>query len=392
MCPPSLLMTLPRGSALGAVEFGPQIKALRFSPRPHMVAQGLCIVHVHSFSNPNSDVNSAGPKVMKGVRNEPFVVHPRDVGILIFKGHRYNGKTFFRAGVKHAGTVFKQLGSLVRRALWENHDAHPFLQTLPNSCACGSAAVLALSVDPNRAEQRGSPSNDGPRFGFDSSDIHDGEAHWKQHGIHVGPMVAHQDRGLVGELSFPGHMQSHDALHPSHKSHKALVNPMSGVVLCCTGDAQPAQTEKHPDNGCQGQKQKQKNADEGSNGAHGWRVVPKVRMGQGSVGAEQLEPRRSGHAFTLEVARDSALHLFCGRSDNVHGFIGDGVPKGQTSASQMQTMSCVAWERPIHLISDDGVPNRGHAANLVGSPVRNCHSTMACPCSHERWPRTFEFW
>ena len=35
----------------------------------------------------------------------------------------------------------------------------------------------------------------------------------------------------------------------------------------------------------------------------------------------------------------------------------------------MQSMTCVAWERPIHLISDDGVSNRGGMpSNLVGSP------------------------
>ena len=73
---------------------------------------------------------------------------------------------------------------------------------------------------------------------------------------------------------------------------------------------------KSKDNGCQRQKQKQKNADKGSNGAHGWRVVPKVRMGQGSVGAEQLEPRRSGHAFTLD---SQALCGICATGATHHG-------------------------------------------------------------------------
>ena len=118
MCPPSLLMTLPRGVSLGCCRIWPQIKAALQSKTSHGRARPLHRSW-HNFSNPNSDVNSAGPKVMKGVRNEPFVVHPRDVGILVFKGHRYNRKTF-RAIVNMPGR-YSQLGSLVRRALWENH-------------------------------------------------------------------------------------------------------------------------------------------------------------------------------------------------------------------------------------------------------------------------------
>ena len=154
-------------------------------------------------------------------------------------------------------------------------------------------------------------------------------------------------------------MQSHDVLNPPHKADEALVDPLSCVVLGCANHPQPAQAKKHPNDGRQGQKQEQKDADKGSNGAHGSRVVPKVRTGTASVGTEQREPRGSGHAVGVKVAGNGALHLFCGRSDNVDFLVRDGMLESQLRAGQMQSMTCVAGQRSIHLIPDDGMPNRG---------------------------------
>ena len=72
-----------RASALGTVELCPQFKTLLLCPRPDMGAQGLGIVHVHRFSDAHCNVDPRGPKVVKGVWDEPFFVHPRDVGILV---------------------------------------------------------------------------------------------------------------------------------------------------------------------------------------------------------------------------------------------------------------------------------------------------------------------
>lgn len=134
---------------------------------------------------------------------------------------------------------------------------------------------------------------------------------------------------------------------------------MSGVVLGCAKGTQPSQAEEHPNDGRQGQEQEQKDADKGSNGAHGRRVVPKVRKGTASVGAEQREPRGHGHAVGVKVAGDGALHLFCGRSDNVERLVCDGMLESQSRAGQMQSMTGVAGERSIHLVPNDGMPNRG---------------------------------
>ena len=190
-------------SVLRAVEFVPHFKTLLFRPRPDMVAQSFGIVHVHGFSDAHCNVDSWGPKVVKGVWDEPFVVHPGDVGVFVLQGHGHNGETFLRAGVKHAGTVFEQFRSFVRGAFRKNHDAHSFFQTLPDRGTCGPPAVLAFAVHPNGAKQRSSPSNDRPRFGFDSPDVHHRKAHGEQHGVHVGTVVSHQDRGMVGKLTFP---------------------------------------------------------------------------------------------------------------------------------------------------------------------------------------------
>jgi len=148
-------------------------------------------------------------------------------------------------------------------------------------------------------------------------------------------------------------------LNPPYKADEALVNPFSGVVLGCANHPQPAQAKKHPNDGRQGQKQEQKDADKGSNGAHGSRVVPKVRTGTASVGTEQREPRGSGHAVGVKVAGNGALHLFCGRSDNVERLVRDGMLESQSRTGQMQSMTSVAGERSIHLVPNDGMPNRG---------------------------------
>lgn len=113
--------------------------------------------------------------------------------------------------------------------------------------------------------------------------------------------------------------------------------------------------------------------------------MPKVRTRAASIGAEHWEPWGRGHAVGVKVAGDNALHLFCGRSDNVERLVRDGMLESQSRAGQMQSMTSVAGERSIHLVPDDGVPNRGGMpSDLVRSaslqlPFHKCGQPVHSP-------------
>ena len=127
----------------------PSFQDIAFPSRPDMVAQSFGIVHVHGFSDAQCNVDSWGPKVVKGVWDEPFVV-TGDVGVFVLQGHGHNGETFLRAGVKHAELI-RAIQAFVRGAFRENHVPIPSSRRCRTAERVGSPAVLLFAVHPNGA-------------------------------------------------------------------------------------------------------------------------------------------------------------------------------------------------------------------------------------------------
>ena len=295
------------------VKLRPKLKHLGFRPFADMCTEGFRIRHLHGFADANGHVDVLGAKMMKRVRNEPSLVHPCNVGVTVFQGHGNDWEPFFSTGVEHARAIFQQLGSFECRALGEDDNAHALLQAVFNGGTRRASAVFAFSVDPNGAEQRRTPADDGPRFGLDTADIHHWESYWEQDCIDVGTVVAHQDCRLLGELAVPLNANAHDALNLPDEGDKASVDVRAFGFNLSSNQTHHREGQKKPCDGDQRQQQKQHDSNEGSDGAHGGDWGPKVRStavqeasnklryGEGACGTKV--PGRARFIFLAGVTR-----------------------------------------------------------------------------------------
>lgn len=230
MCQEKGLTAVRPFSCCLMVQFGAQFEACILSPCHHFAPQGLGVFPPHDRTKPNRNVHVPCAKMMERVRNEPCLVHPGNVGVPVLESDWHNGKAFFRTGVEHPRTVFEQIGSSESCPFRKNHHSHSFRQPLTDRRSGLTSAVLAVSVDPNRPKERGSPTDDGPRFCFPPSYVNDRKLNGKQDGIYIGSVIAHHHSWFIGRLSFVLNADAHDDLHPSDKGQEMLVNQPADVV------------------------------------------------------------------------------------------------------------------------------------------------------------------
>jgi len=226
---------------------------------------------------------------MKRMRNEPRVSNPGNVGVLVLQGDRDNGESFFRASVKHTGTVLQQFRTSVCGPFRKDHNSHALRKAVTDCLTRGSAAVFALSVHPNGAKDGGTPADDGPGLGFVPGDVDDGKAHRKENGVDIGAVISHHDCRMFGQFTFPSDAHAHDALHSCHKRDEVLVNPRTFAVDGPRDQTAKSEADKQVQRSGHTEQQKKKDADEGAERTH---AKKDVRQGTASAGLSKAEKRR----------------------------------------------------------------------------------------------------
>jgi len=190
-------------SAAIRVEVGTELKAGLGGPVSHVRPKFLCVVPVNGGAEADGHVKVFGSQVMKGVRDEPGIAYPCNVGVAVFKCDGHNWESLLGARVKHARTVLEEVRAAVSCAFRKNHDAHAFVEAVAHGFSGCGAAFFAFAIHPNRSDEGGAPSDDGPRFGFFARHENHGKTYRKEDAIHVRTMVAHEHSRLVRKLALP---------------------------------------------------------------------------------------------------------------------------------------------------------------------------------------------
>ena len=142
---------LEAGFARSGVQSGPQFEAGLGGPVAHLFAKLLGVLHIHQGPKTHRDVHVPGAKCLNAwgtnmvlsTQARPWSLYSSATGIMVnpsFAGGTCRGG--IRAGRGRSGMC--PLGK---------HQPHAFGEPLAHGGPGEAAAVLALPVDPNRAQQ-----------------------------------------------------------------------------------------------------------------------------------------------------------------------------------------------------------------------------------------------
>lgn len=141
-----------------------------------------------------------------------------------------DGESAIGAHLEHAHFVFQQFRTIVGRALWKNDHGELVLDAPQDFLPGFLSALWTASLDPDGAQGRSAPADDGPIPHLCLGHKNQGVGRWNHDGIDVGPVVGNNDRGVGGQCAFYVHPDPRAAVDVAAVPRVGLVE----VRMCRT--------------------------------------------------------------------------------------------------------------------------------------------------------------